>query len=127
MTQKNILRGVGAAIAVAALAVAGAAVSSGSNSPSNAATPPSRVAPNVGTPATGAAAEKAKAAALAKYPGQVERVMKTSSGYEVHVIKSDGSEVHVGVSANFKVTGTESGPAGGPRGGQPPSGTGQTT
>ena len=126
MTQKNILRGVGTAVAVAALAVAGVAISSGANSTSasnpgapqsaapNGAPPTGR--PSFGTPATGAAATKAKAAALATYPGQVERIFKApSGGYEVHVIKSDGSEVHVLVSADFKVMGTETGPPGGGR------------
>jgi hypothetical protein len=79
----------------------------------------------MGTPATGAAASKAKAAALAKYPGTVERVMKTpAGGYVVHVFKNDGTEVHVLVSADFTVTGTAAGgpPAGGaPSGAAPPA------
>jgi hypothetical protein len=67
-----------------------------------------------GAPATGAAAAKAKAAALARYPGTVERVMKLSDGsYEVHVIRKTGSEVHVLVSKSFGVTGTQTGPPGG--------------
>jgi hypothetical protein len=79
---------------------------------------------------TGAAAAKAKAAALAKYPGTVEGVMKNpSGGYVVHVIQSSGSEVHVLVSSAFKVTGVDtrgpgSGPSGaGPSVGPPPGGT----
>ena len=139
MSKKQISRGLAGAAAVAALAVAGAAVSSGSNSPSQSApgqrpgsgtfngTPPTGAHPGFGTPVTGAAAEKAKAAALARYPGQVEQVMKARSGngYEVHVIKSDGGEVHVLVSAGFQVTGTETGPPGRgqmPNAGTPPSG-----
>jgi outer membrane lipoprotein-sorting protein len=139
VTKKQITRGLAGAAAVAALAVAGAAVSSGSNSPSESAaaqrpangtfngTPPSGARPNFGTPVAGAAAEKARAAALAKYPGQVEWVMKAPSGngYEVHVISADGSEVHVLVSAGFQVTATETGPPGRgqmPNGGTPPSG-----
>ena len=51
-------------------------------------------------------------------------------GYEVHVIKKDGSgEVHVLVDEDFNVTGTETGRGGPPPGGmvppagaQPPSG-----
>jgi hypothetical protein len=67
------------------------------------------------TPVTGAAADQAKAAALKAVPGTVERVEQRSDGtYEVHVIKSDGSEVHVFVDKSFKVTGQESG---GPHGG----------
>lgn len=66
------------------------------------------------TPVTGANADKAKAAALKAVPGTVERVEQRSDGtYEVHVIKSDGTEVHVLVDKTFKVTGQESG---GPRG-----------
>jgi hypothetical protein len=76
-----------------------------------------------GTPATGTEATKAKAAALAKYPGTVERVMKLADGsYGVHVFKSDGTEVHVLVSSSFQVTGTQTGgpPAGGMKGQAPP-------
>jgi len=76
--------------------------------------------PGFGTPATGADAEKAKQAALAKHPGTVERVTKQDDGgYVVHVITSDGSgELHVQVDADFNVTGTEAGGRGGP----PPGG-----
>lgn len=78
-----------------------------------------------GTPATGAAADKAKAAALAKYPGTAERVMKLSDGsYVVHVMRSSGGEVHVLVSKAFAVTGTEQGP---PAGGAPPAAGSGTT
>ena len=81
---------------------------------------------------TGTAAAKAKAAALAKYPGTVEHVTKgPNGGYMVHVIQKDGSEVHVLVSTSFKVTGTATGgppggqgmPGGGAPNGQPPSGS----
>jgi hypothetical protein len=59
-----------------------------------------------GTIITGAAANKAKAAALAKYPGgTVNRVLKLSDGsYAVHMIKVSWPH-HVFVSKNFKVTG----------------------
>jgi hypothetical protein len=74
--------------------------------------------PGLGTTVTGAAADKAKAAALAKYPGTAERVMKLSDGsYVVHVMRTSGDEVHVKVSSAFAVTGLEQGPAGGARGG----------
>ena len=85
--------------------------------------------PGFGAPVTGAAADKAKAAALAKYKGTVERVMKLSDGsYEVHVIGSSGGEYHVAVSKDFKVTGAQQGGpggSGGPGAGVPgaPSGT----
>jgi hypothetical protein len=59
-----------------------------------------------GTIITGAAANKAKALALAKYPGgTVNRVLKLSDGsYAVHMIKISWPH-HVFVSKDFKVTG----------------------
>jgi hypothetical protein len=53
-----------------------------------------------------AVANKAKAAALAKYPGgTVNRVLKLSDGsYAVHMIKISWPH-HVFVAKNFKVTG----------------------
>jgi hypothetical protein len=74
----------------------------------------------LGKEVTGAAAAKAKAAALAKDPGTAERVMQLADGsYVVHVLRSSG-EVHVRVSKTFAVTGTEQGPTGG----APPAGLG---
>src|SRR5712692_7315354 len=62
--------------------------------------------PRTGTIITGAAANKAKAAALARYPGgTVNRVLKLSDGsYAVHMIKISWPH-HVFVSKNFEVTG----------------------
>ena len=62
--------------------------------------------PGTGTIITGADADKAKTAALAKYPGgTVNRVLKLSDGsYAVHMIKIRWSH-HVFVSRNFEVTG----------------------
>ena len=62
--------------------------------------------PRSGTIITGAAANKAKAVALAKYPGgTVNRVLKLSDGsYAVHMIKISWPH-HVFLSKNFKVTG----------------------
>jgi len=59
-----------------------------------------------GTIITGAAADKAKALAVAKYPGgTVNRVLKLSDGsYAVHMIKISWPH-HVFVSTSFKVTG----------------------
>jgi hypothetical protein len=59
-----------------------------------------------GTIITGAAANKAKAVALAAYPGgTVNRVLKLSDGsYAVHMIKISWPH-HVFVSTNFEVTG----------------------
>lgn len=129
--KANIAKGIASVAAVAAIAAGGFAVSSGSNTStaasSNAAGSAGLANPGgrgFGAPVTGTAATKAKAAAFARYPGTVEQVMKAPSGggYVVHVIKSDGTEVHVLVSSAFKVTGVETG--GPPPGmqGQPPSG-----
>ena len=62
--------------------------------------------PGTGTIITGAAADKAKAVAVAKYPGgTVNRVLKLSDGsYAVHMIKISWPH-HVFVSTSFKVTG----------------------
>ena len=59
-----------------------------------------------GTIITGAAADQAKAVALAKYPGgTVNRVLKLSDGsYAVHMIKISWPH-HVFVSEAFEVTG----------------------
>jgi hypothetical protein len=63
--------------------------------------------PGSGTLITGAAADKAKAAALAAgYPGTVNRVLQLSDGsYAVHMFATSGPH-HVFVSKDFKVTGT---------------------
>jgi hypothetical protein len=72
-----------------------------------------------GTDITGAAAAKAAAAALARYHGTIERVVKLADGsYVVHVITAEG-EVHVAVSKAFKITGSDQGGPGGQ--GVPPS------
>jgi hypothetical protein len=62
--------------------------------------------PRSGTIITGAAADKAKTVALAKYPGgTVNRVLKLSDGsYAVHMIKTSWPH-HVFVSTSFKVMG----------------------
>jgi hypothetical protein len=79
----------------------------------------------MGTVVTGEAAEKATAAATAKYEGTVERVMQLDDGsYVVHVMTSSG-EQHVKVSAAFKVTGLDTSmPA--PPNGAGPGGAGGT-
>ncbi len=61
------------------------------------------------TPLTGADAEKATAAAQAKFPdGTVLRVETDSEGtYEAHVRKADGTEVEVKMDKDFNVTGVE--------------------
>ena len=62
--------------------------------------------PGAGTIITGEAADKAKAAALGKYPGGiVNRVLKLSDGsYAVHMINIRWPH-HVFVSKSFDVTG----------------------
>jgi hypothetical protein len=62
--------------------------------------------PGSGKPITGAAADNAKAAALAMFPGgTVNRVLQLSDGsYAVHIIGTSGPH-HVFVSNDFKVTG----------------------
>jgi hypothetical protein len=64
-----------------------------------------------GADLTGAAAEKAARAALRKYPGDVERVTRdsTGGGYVVHVFEPDGNEVHVLVDGQFHVRGSDAG------------------
>jgi hypothetical protein len=83
--------------------------------------------PGFGQDVTGAAAAKAKAAALARYPGTVERVLKLPDGsYVVHVLRKSGGEAHVHVSRTFAVLGLEQ-RFGGRRGAPPtgaPSGSG---
>lgn len=62
--------------------------------------------PGAGMIVTGEVADKARAAALRKYPGgAVNRVLKLSDGsYAVHMIKI-GWPHHVFVDKNFEVTG----------------------
>jgi hypothetical protein len=67
---------------------------------------PANWRPGTGTIITGAAADKAKAVAVATYPGgTVNRVLKLSDGsYAVHRIGTS-SPHHIFVSEDFKVTG----------------------
>jgi hypothetical protein len=69
---------------------------------------PANFRPGTGTIITGTAAEKAKAAALAAYPGgTVNRVVLLSNGeYNVHMIGVNWPH-HVFVNSQFKVTGAE--------------------
>jgi hypothetical protein len=68
-----------------------------------------------GADLTGPAATKAARAALNKFPGDIERVTAGpgGSGYVVHVFLPDGVEVHVVVSDEFKVLGSDAGRGGG--------------
>lgn len=58
---------------------------------------------------TGTDAEKATAAALAKYPGAtIQRVETDSAGvYEAHLVTTDGQRLIVQMDASFTVTGNE--------------------
>ncbi|HEX4719138.1 MAG TPA: hypothetical protein VH300_11445 [Thermoleophilaceae bacterium] len=142
--QSNPKRAIAAGAAIAALcALIFALFSGGDNSQRNSAfeqvppgqTPQTQIpqTPQVpqgapqsgfgGADLTGAAAEKAAKAATAKFPGDIERVTAGpgGGGYVVHVIQSDGCEVHVVVSGGFKVLGSDAGQGGCARG-VPPSG-----
>ena len=108
-----------AAVAVGAYAIVSSSSSNGASGTANAATLaqqgpnqqvvgqiPSNWRPGTGTIITGAAADEAKAVALAKYSGgTVNRVPLLSDGsYAVHMIKISWPH-HVFVSKDFKVTG----------------------
>jgi hypothetical protein len=69
---------------------------------------PANWRPGTGTIVTGAAANKARAAAVAAYPGgTVNRVVLLSNGeYNVHIIAVSWPH-HVFVSKDFKVLGAE--------------------
>ena len=128
--DKNLVKSlaIGAATVVAAFGSWALGKSSSSSAgssaqivqPARARLPPGGQAPpGFGSAVTGAAASRAEKAALAKYPGRVEVVVQLPDGsYVVHVITSSG-EVHVAVSKDLRVTGTE---RGGPPAGAPPSG-----
>jgi hypothetical protein len=101
-----------------AAGVANAASGGTTHSPSQPAPPspaqdPATTSHGLGeTGLTGAAASKARAAALAAVPGaMVIRVETDSAGaaYEAHLRKSDGSYVTVKLDKAFNVTGTQSG------------------
>ena len=70
--------------------------------------PPANWSPGSGTIVTGAAANEAKAAAVAAYPGgSVNRVVMLSNGdYNVHIIGVNWPH-HVFVNKDFKVIGAE--------------------
>ncbi|MEA2461985.1 MAG: hypothetical protein QOH90_2162 [Actinomycetota bacterium] len=107
------------AAAIGAYAIVNPSSSKGASGASKAATPAhlgqnqrvvGQIPPNwhsgSGTIITGAAADKAEAAAVAMYPGgTVNRVLKLSDGsYAVHQIKISWPH-HVFVNKDFKVTG----------------------
>jgi hypothetical protein len=130
--HRKLIRYVAAGTAAIAVAIGGFALadsgsSSGSSSSANAApgkvipfhqgqpSPATKVgripasfSPGTGTIITGTAADKAKAAAVAAYPGgTVNRVVRLSDGqYNVHMIGVNWPH-HVFVSTSFKVVGAE--------------------
>lgn len=67
---------------------------------------------------TGTTRTKVLAAVKAKYPdATIQRVETDSDGvYEAHIV-DDGKPLTVQVGKDFKITGTETGPAGGPQDG----------
>ncbi|MDX6704552.1 MAG: hypothetical protein QOF69_405 [Solirubrobacteraceae bacterium] len=129
LSRRKLTASIAAGLAAIALATGGYTIAnSGSSSSANAATVgkvvpfhrgqpspatqvgrvPASFSPGTGTIITGTAANKAKAAALAAYPGgTVNRVVLLSDGeYNVHMIGVNWPH-HVFVSTNFKVVGAE--------------------
>ena len=129
MSRRKPIAPIAAGIAVIAVAIGGYAIAaSGSSSSGGAAaagkvipfdrgnpspaTQVGQIPPNFsegsGTIITGTAADRAKAAALAAYPGgTVNRVALLSNGeYNVHMIGVNWPH-HIFVSKNFKVVGAE--------------------
>jgi hypothetical protein len=129
LSRRKLTASIAAGVAAIALASGGYAIAdSGSSSSANAATVgkvipfhrgqpssatqvgqvPANFNPGTGTIITGTAANKAKAAALAAYPGgTINRVVLLSNGeYNVHIIGVNWPH-HVFVSTNFKVVGAE--------------------
>jgi hypothetical protein len=128
-SRRRLIRSIAAGAAAVAVAVGGIAIAdSGSTSGASAATlgkvipftrgqpspatkvgqVPANFNPGAGKIITGTAANKAKAAALAAYPGvTVNRVVLLSNGeYNVHIIGVNWPH-HVFVSKDFKVVGAE--------------------
>ena len=129
LSRRKLTAFVAAGTAAIAIAIGGYAIAeSGSGSGANAATVakvipfhrgqpspatpvgqvPANFSPGAGTIITGTAANKAKAAALAAYPGgMVNRVVLLSEGeYSVHMIGVNWPH-HVFVTQSFKAVGAE--------------------
>ena len=128
-SRRKLTTSIAAGAAVIAVAIGGIAIAdSGSSSTSNAATAgkvipfqqgqpspatkvgqvPASFTAGTGKIITGTAADKAKAAAVAAYPGgTVNRVVLLSDGeYNVHIIGVNWPH-HVFVNQSFKVVGAE--------------------
>jgi hypothetical protein len=129
LSRRKLTTSIAAGAAAIALATGGYAIAdSGSSSSANAATAgkvvpfqrgqpspatkvgqiPASFSAGTGTIVTGTAADKAKAAAVAAYPGgTVNRVVLLSDGeYNVHIIGVNWPH-HVFVNQSFKVVGAE--------------------
>ena len=127
--RHKLTASIAAGIAAIAIAIGGYAITdSGSSSSANASTPgkvipfqrgqpspakqvgqvPPSYSAGTGTIVTGTAADNAKAAAMAAYPGgTVNRVVRLSDGqYNVHMIAVNWPH-HVFVNQAFKVIGAE--------------------
>lgn len=123
-----------AAVAVSSAAIATAATShsttsttttSGSQSQAPMQRPPGPHTVNgqAEKPLSGTTESKVRAAALDKVSGTVERVETNVDGsapYEAHIRKSDGTEVEIQVSSDFKVAAVNEMGAMGGMGGQHP-------
>jgi hypothetical protein len=127
-SRRKLTTSIAAGTAAVAVAIGGYAIAdSGSSSSANAGTGkvipfqqgrpsaarkvgqiPASFSAGTGTIITGTAADKAKAAAVAAYPGgTVNRVVLLSDGeYNIHMIGVNWPH-HVFVSTNFKVVGAE--------------------
>jgi hypothetical protein len=129
MSKRNLITSITAVTAAIAIAIGGFAIADSSSSGGANAAPvgkvipfhrgqpspatqvgrvPASFTPGTGKIITGTAADKAKAAALAAYPGgTVNRVVLLSDGeYNVHVIGVNWPH-HVFVNQNFNVVGAE--------------------
>lgn len=129
LSRRKLTTSIAAGVAAIALATGGYAIAnSGSSSSPTAATAgkvipfhrgqpspatqvgqvPANFNPGTGTIITGTAANKAKAAALAAYPGgTVNRVVLLSNGeYNVHIIGVNWPH-HIFVNQDFKVVGAD--------------------
>jgi hypothetical protein len=111
--------------AVGGAAVAGAATSHSGTTPTATGQPPARNMPAPGTAShedneqavTGDAATKAQAAAVKAAGGGTAGDVTTDyfgSGYEVTVMKSDGSKVEIHLDSSFNAVGPPGGRFGGP-------------